>query len=332
MTATNGHTQARKPRSLIAGIYAPVVTPFDASEELDVQAWHKHVVRIAKAGSHLCVLGTNGEATQLNASERAQAIAEARNACDQAGLPETLIIAGTGAGSTKETVDNCKAAAAAGADAVIVICPGYYASMFDKTGIRDFFNRVIRESPLPVVIYNFPACANGIDLDSDLLTELSQHPNVIGAKLTCGQVAKGGRLAAAIKRRPFHVMTGFADLLLPSMTVGCTGSITGAANIAPRTIVRLHQLISAAFAEDDFAKLREAQQLSELVARTEWAIVKGGVAGTKWLISKEFYQYGIVRSPLQPPTEATTQALEAGVKDLLEYERALESQQAGAQS
>jgi dihydrodipicolinate synthase/N-acetylneuraminate lyase len=38
-------------------------------------------------------------------------------------------------------------------------------------------------SALPVMIYNYPGASAGIDLDSDLLIELSEHQNCCGAKV-----------------------------------------------------------------------------------------------------------------------------------------------------
>lgn len=123
-------------------------------------------------------------ATHLSAQERFQVINEARKALDAADLPNAHIIAGTGSGSTKETIEHCVAAAEAGADSVIVVFPSYYAGLgMPKTAVRDYFLRVAESSPLPVVVYNFPPCAGGVDLNSDDLIEISQHPNVVGTKV-----------------------------------------------------------------------------------------------------------------------------------------------------
>lgn len=57
----NGSAAARSPRPLPGGIYSPLVTPFTKDEEIDYPAWEKHVLRTAKAGVGLVVMGTNGE-------------------------------------------------------------------------------------------------------------------------------------------------------------------------------------------------------------------------------------------------------------------------------
>lgn len=83
-------------------------------------------------------------------------------------------------------------------------------------------------------IYNFPAAVGGVDLDSDILIELSEHQNCFGAKLTCAGIGKGTRLAAHTQSKaylsrhaPFHTMPGFSDYLLPALVCRHTGCITG---------------------------------------------------------------------------------------------------------
>lgn len=61
----------------------------------------------------------------------------------------------------------------------------------NKPAVKEFFTTVLDQSPLPVMIYNFPGAAAGIDLDSDILIELSEHQNCMGAKLTCAGIGKG---------------------------------------------------------------------------------------------------------------------------------------------
>ncbi|CAO1624195.1 unnamed protein product [Jaminaea pallidilutea] len=273
-TGSNGATSSYRPaRPLVGGVYAPVVTPFGQDEELDFEAWRKHIVRMAQSGVGLCVLGTNGEATHLSAQERFQVINEARKALDAADLPNAHLIAGTGSGSTKETIEHCVAAAEAGADSVIVVFPSYYAGLgMPKTAVRDYFLRVAESSPLPVIVYNFPPCAGGVDMNSDDLIEISQHPNVVGAKM----------IASALKTQ-------------------------------------------------DFARMSEAQKLSQIVAAADWCMVKGGISGTKWALGRYYYDFGNPREPLQPCSEATSAMLETGLAELMVLERELERKSGAAQ-
>ncbi|THG92950.1 hypothetical protein EW145_g8524, partial [Phellinidium pouzarii] len=343
--SANGH--ASPHRGLKAGIYAPIPTFFlPDTEELglstartgcnyiivpriansiiyfvlflysgtvaDIPSFEAHVVRIAKAGVGPLLSGSMGEAHHLSHAERTTLIRNARSALDAAGLTSSPIIAGIGAGATREVVELAQEAAAAGADATIAILSGYYAGALDRKALKAFWTEVAQKSPLPVIIYNFPGAAGGIDLDSELITELaSECPNIAGVKLTCGNVGKLTRISATVSeasfaeahpRRdaafPFLVLGGFADFLLVSAFANAHGAITGLANVAPYTLARLYDLSVAALS--DPSTLPEAQRLQGIVARADWTIAKAGIAGTKYLLQLVYGYGGAPRRPLLP--------------------------------
>ena len=97
-----------------------------------------------------------GEAHHVSHDERAELIKAARNALDEAGLNDVPLIAGTGAGSTRETLFLCNQAAKYGADAAIVIASGYFAGVLanNRAALKAFWTEVAEKSPLPVIIYN----------------------------------------------------------------------------------------------------------------------------------------------------------------------------------
>jgi 4-hydroxy-2-oxoglutarate aldolase len=102
------------------------------------------------------VAGTTGEAVHLSHSERVELIRAARKVLDRAGDVNMPVIAGTGAGSTHETIGLCKEAAQAGADYAIVIASGYFAGSFvgNKKTLKAFWSDVASQSHIPIIIYN----------------------------------------------------------------------------------------------------------------------------------------------------------------------------------
>ena len=107
-----------------------------------------------------------GEGLHLSHSDRIALIKATREALDDAGFPDMPIVSGTGAGSTRETIQLCKEAADAGADYVIVITSGYFAGVLTnhRAAIKAFYAEVAEKSPLPVIIYNcrFWSCSHRI--------------------------------------------------------------------------------------------------------------------------------------------------------------------------
>lgn len=181
---------ASPTRLLPQGIYTPIPTFFTPSEDVDLAALEQHVVFTAKAGTFPVVAGSAGEAPHLTPAERVDIIKATRRALDTSvpGGAAMPVVAGVGAPSTRETIALAKEAAEAGADFVMVIPPGYYAGALKSDGgvaLRQYFCDVAEASPVPVVLYNFPAVSGGIDLDSDLIVDVARKSgNVAGVKLT----------------------------------------------------------------------------------------------------------------------------------------------------
>ena len=84
------------------------------------------------------------------------------------------MIAGTGCQSTAGTIDLTKKAAEIGADAVLIITPSYYKSQMTPATLIHHFRAVADSSPIPILIYNMPACT-GIDLEADPIITLARH-------------------------------------------------------------------------------------------------------------------------------------------------------------
>ncbi|KAG7092555.1 hypothetical protein E1B28_008904 [Marasmius oreades] len=331
----NGHGS----RFLKPGIYAPIPTFFGDNEDLDLDSFSAHVVRVATAGVGPLIAGSMGEAHHLSHSERVALITTARKALDSKGFFDVPLIVGTGAGSTRETLKLTVEAANVGADFAIVIASGYFAGAIagNKQALKSFWKEVSEKSPIPVMIYNYPGASGGIDLDSDLITELAKEcPNICGVKLTCGNVGKLTRIAIAVSEAdfdvqyprknshaPFLVLGGFIDFLTPSAYANAHGAITGLGNVAPYAVAELFRLTRAA--REDLSILPAAQHLQGIIARADYTIAKASIAGTKYLL-EELYGYGgAPRRPLPPIDPSAGQALweHPHTQDLVRLEREL---------
>ncbi len=156
-------------------------------EELDIPTYQRHIARLKARGiTGFVVMGTNGEAVHLASDERARVIEAAREAAG----PNALIIAGCGEQSTRATIRNCEQAARSGADVVLVLPPFYYKGRMDSYALLAHYRAIADASSLPLVIYNMPASAAGLDLDAATICTLAEHPNIIGVKDSAGNMAK----------------------------------------------------------------------------------------------------------------------------------------------
>lgn len=190
-----------------------------------------------------------------------------------------------------------------------------------KDTILEFFNDVATESPIPVLIYNFPGVTSGIDIDSDMIYELAaaNMGTIVGCKLTCGNLGKLHRVAHDGRiKGPFAAFAGKSDFFLHGLVAGSSGVIAAAANLVPKIHVQLLQLY-------DEGKLVETQELQTYLSEVDWVLVKLGVAGLKGALQK-YYEYGGGRSR-RPLGYVRASAFdgEAGevLKRIVEYENSL---------
>jgi len=312
-------------RALVPGIYVPTVAFFDPnSEDLDTEVVARHAVRMAKAGvSGITTQGSNGEAVHLSHKERCIITSTTRSALDDAGFGYLPIIVGCGAQSTRECIELCKEAAAAGGDYALVLPPAYYQGLFSHDTVEEFFRDVASASPIPIIIYNYPGAVSGLDLNSNVVVELAQHPNIVGCKLTCGNTGKLNRIAAATRATTFldpgsgfMCMGGSVDFTLQTLIGGGSGVIGGVANIAPKACVRLAKLF-------EFGKFSEARKLQAILARGDWAAIQGGIIGTKAGLMSHFGYGGFARKPLPRPSKEETRKWHDAFEELVALENSL---------
>jgi dihydrodipicolinate synthase/N-acetylneuraminate lyase len=327
-TASSLDIEEHPSRPLVPGVYVPTLCFFEPeTEDLDLETIATHAVRLAKAGvAGIATQGSNGEAVHLSHSERQQVTSTTRKALRDAGYNQLPIIVGCGAQSTREAIQLCKEAYRSGGDYALVLPPSYYAPLFapSSKSILKFFNDVADASPIPLIIYNYPGAVSGIDLNSDIIIELSRHPNIVGVKLTCGNTGKLNRIVAATRpAKPsasnvpsFLVLGGSADFTLQSLVGGGHGILAGLANISPKACIKTIELFNAGY-------LAEAQAMQEVVARGDWAAIQGGIVGTKAGMQGCFGYGGVARSPLPQPSKEETQRWTNAFKELVTLEKSL---------
>ena len=234
----------------LEGILPPIPTPFTNDGDLDFAALRENMSWWVTTGlSGVVVLGSNGEYVALREREKLEVIRRTRELVPA----ELCLIAGTGAESTRETIEVRQAAAGLGADAVIVVTPHYYRSRMDAASLIAHYRTVADACSVPVLLYNVPA-NTGVDMTPDTVLALSEHPNIVGVKDSSGNIPS---LTEVLRRKPenFAVFAGSASFLLPALALGAVGGIVALANVVPVETVALY----GAFQRGDLATARALQ-------------------------------------------------------------------------
>jgi 2-keto-3-deoxy-L-rhamnonate aldolase len=129
---------------------------------------------------------------------------------------------------------------------------------------------------LNVFSYYYPGVSNNIYIAPSTFETLAQHPNIVGTKLSHGNISHHTLLAQnpVIKSNNFHVFTGLGQQLLPILTIGAAGAIDALAGIFPKSVVHLYNLSMA-------GKVAEAQRIQYVVSGAEEVVADLGTVGVK---------------------------------------------------
>ena len=180
-----------------AGIYTPLATPFAADGSLDARALARNVEKYLRSPlTGLVVLGSNGEAPQLEEHEADLAIKSVRDAMPK----DRPLLAGTGRESTAATISATERAAKIGVDAVLVRTPSFYKGQMTTDAFVKHYTQVADRSPVPVLLYNV-TMYTGVNLLPEAVGILSQHPNIVGIKETNSDMVQFGEYLGACRRR-----------------------------------------------------------------------------------------------------------------------------------
>lgn len=288
----------------LAGILAPVVTPFRGDGALDIGAFRSNVQAHLDAGlDGIVVAGSTGEAPLLDDGERARLVELARPAVERA---EALLIAGIGSESTRQCLTRARAAAERGAHAALCVAPHYYTAAMSRSALHAHFLRVADGSPIPIVLYNIPKYAH-LTLEPGLVRELAAHGNIAGIKDSSADL---GLLGAYLESSGpgFSVLTGSGGQLREGLALGARGGVLGVALFAtPLTLAVVQAHARGAEEEARALQARLAPLGREIVGAM-------GVAGVKVALDRVGLRGGPVRSPLLPLDAAAA----ARVAELLE--------------
>lgn len=278
---------------VLAGVFGPVVTTFDARGELDLDAFGFNLRAHLDAGlDGVIVTGSTGEAALLEEPERIRLVEMARSVIPN----DKWLIIGTGAESTRACVRRSREAAERGADAVLVVAPHYYSNAMTPAALQAHYERVADESPVPVLLYNIPKYMH-FRLEGELVARLSEHDNIVGMKDSSGDMAYFPNYVAA-QNDGFTVITGNGATLHQALVLGARGGILAVALFAGELAVEVYRLHrDGRIAESSEAQRRLTPLSNEIVGRM-------GIPAVKLAMERVGLRGGPVRLPLLPPSAA----------------------------
>jgi len=281
-----------------------LATPFDENGEVDLGALRENLARYNSVGlTGYIAFGSTGEAVHLTAAERLRVLETIKSAA----APGRFVIGGVNEQSTRGAIEAAFSAAAAGADAVLVITPYFYKGAMTQEALTRHFTAVADVSRVPVLIYNIPQ-NTGVVMDPVTVASLAQHPNIIGIKDSAGNMIAISNTISLVPPG-FAVLSGNGSIVYPALMMGAAGAVLGISNVAPAACVDLYQ----AFHAGDPARGRELQNrlspLSQLLTATY------GLPGLKAAMDLAGFKAGPPRPPLVRAGDAVIEKIRTAMRE-----------------
>ncbi|MEK8130724.1 4-hydroxy-tetrahydrodipicolinate synthase [Paenibacillus filicis] len=288
----------------LKGIFVPVVTPFLANEQLDINSYRNYVSSLFVHDIQgLVVNGTTGESPTVTWEEVAELVSVTKDLMAEKGrrLP---IVVGTGTNSTASTVQRTELAGHLGADAVLVVVP--YYSRPSQEGILEHFRRVSQVG-VPVIAYEIPA-RTGVRLTIETTRRILDLDGVIGLKDSSGQIGFSSELTR-LSAKP--ILCG-EDLYFHAMlSQGASGGMLASANVHTRSLINVYQLFNT-------GSVTAAKQAFDLLVPCIQSLFQeSNPAPLKWLLARQgLIATDTLRSPMSPISEGLKLTLEQWLPSL----------------
>lgn len=276
-------------RDKLSGVFAPITTPFNKEGDLLLEELSSNIQRLnsSRLRGYL-VLGTNGEFRSLSGSEQLEVL----KTVVKTASSDKVIMAGTGAESTKVSIELCHQAAEIGAHYGSLITPYFFAKKMSDAALIQHFIQVAENSPIPVLLYNNPG-VTGITMSTTVVKEVSSHPRIVGMK----DSSPGNLSAYILNSKPqFSLLAGSANFFFTGLLMGAVGGVLSLANAFPEPCCKLYDLGVK-------GQLKEGRELQfQLMELNQKVSGKFGVAGVKAAMDFAGFYGGPPRAPLLPLT------------------------------
>ena len=213
----------------LTGVYVPLITPFDASGGVALEALTALAHQALDAGATgVVALGTTGEPTALGDKERREVLDALSSVCRERRAQ--LLVGANSVEALRALGDRPEVTAA------LCLVPPFLRP--GGAGVLAHFGHLAQASPVPLVVYHVPY-RTGQQLCADDLRRLADLPGVVGIKHAVGGIDADTVDFLADIRPDFAVLGGEDRFISPLLALGAHGGILASAHVATADFVEL---------------------------------------------------------------------------------------------
>jgi len=253
------------------GVIPYLVSPIDGVGKVRGDVLGRLVSDLIAAGVHgVTPLGSTGEFAYLSREQRSAVV----QATVEAAARRVPVIAGVGATSTADAVEQARHYQKLGVDGILAILESYFP--LKDAQVEDYFRAIADAVDLPVALYTNPQFQRS-DLSLDVVARLAEHPRIRTIK---DASTNTGRLLSILNRCGDKISIFAASSHIPAcvMQIGGVGWMAGPACLVPRQSVRLYQLCRAGRWDEAMTLQRALWRINEAFARFNLAAcIKAGL-------------------------------------------------------
>jgi 2-dehydro-3-deoxy-phosphogluconate/2-dehydro-3-deoxy-6-phosphogalactonate aldolase len=268
------------------------------------EAFDANLEFVLTKGAHgIMAMGSTAEFPHFELETRQQILERITTACERRGnLP---VIANVSHVNCRAAIDLARHAKSHGAMVAAVLAPWFFP--IEQRDLAEFFISIGHESGLPLGLYNFPE-VSGKKIELGTVRTVAQAVKVIAVKQSGAEFGYHEELLELGKDLGFSVLTGADNRLPEALALGCAGTVSGLANVAPDTLREIY---------DGFEKRIDTSAAAGLMKRiTEGMSPLPFPLNVKAAIAARGLETGEPKNPISRETEATYRKAVAALRPL----------------
>jgi len=305
-------TRKKELMQRLRGVSIPLITPLDASGEVDEKGFRKNIQYMIQKGicegrGFLLVLGSTGEFPSFSRDEAARIAKIGIEEC-KGKVP---VIIGCNQSNIEDVIEWGKYVAGLGADAILVR-PVYYWGVPTEEMILSHYGLVAKKVPCAIVVYN-RCLSNVVDISISTAEKLAEMDEVVALKDGTSSLSKFDKTVKALTGK-ISIINGWGEPYEPyTLLMGTDGFLSVAANFMPETSLKLFSLAESG----DFVGAENIHRAMGPMLDTLFSGTYGQFIGlAKYGAEAVGLAGGPTRRPLPPPTEEQKTAMKKCLQEL----------------